>query len=579
MNANQLLPRISAFAPACNRGAEYSTVIVEKFGYVRGNILKIKNLMLVGIASLSLVLAGCASGNDTPATSGTPTDALPEGVFVTDSGAQALALGDPVTGGALTVGHFAPIESLDPTTSVGSGAAVMRAIFDVLFVYDAKGEVVPELAESLETTDGGKTWIMKLPADVKFTDGTDFNSEAIVKHLENLASEGSMSRAAGDVRQIESMSTPDALTLEMVLKEPNMTFPKVFVWGIPGGPSMIPSPTAVEKLGDSFGSAPVGAGPFQVKSFQSGGDVVLERNPDYYLSEYPYLDELTFKNTTDSQSRLAAAQAGDIDMGSSKSATDMVQARDAGLIPLHQPDGSYYNLLYNLEKEPFDDVRFRTAVIQALDLNSLNDAVFDGLHTPMEGMVPTTNPHFVETDWPTFDLEAAKQLVAEYQADGGTAEFTVTTTSPPEFQKQAAVMQQMLKEAGITMNINVADQPTMVTEALAGNFQAQHRYVDVREEFDQLLRTGYHSESTGNFSQVGNPKLDALLDELKTEEGQARRSDIFAEIQVVLAEWVPITPLVAHSDGWYVGDQVGGFPGVRVGISEPDWRQIWKKES
>ena len=540
--------------------------------------MKVKNLMLVGIASLSLALAGCGSGNESPTTSGTSSGELAEGVYITDSGAQALALGDPVRGGALTVGHFAPVESLDPTTSVGSGAAVMRAIFDVLFVYDANGDVVPELAESIETTDGGKTWIMKLPAAVKFTDGTDFNAQAIVAHLENLAAEGSMSRAAGDVRQIESMNTPDDLTLEMVLKEPNMTFPKVFVWGIPGGPSMIPSPTAVKELGDSFGAKPVGAGPFKVKSFQSGGDVVLERNPDYYMDEYPYLDELTFKNTTDSQARLAAAQAGDIDMGSSKAATDMVQAEAAGLTALYQPDGSYYNLLYNLAEEPFDDVRFRTAVIHALDLNALNEAVFDGLHTPMQGMVPTSNPHFVETDWPTFDVEAAKKLVTEYEADGGKAEFTVTTTSPPEFQKQAAVMQQMLQDAGITMNINVADQPTMVTEALAGKFQAQHRYVDVREEFDQLLRTGYHSNSTGNFSQVGNPDLDVLLDELKTQEGQDRKSEIYADIQEVLAEWVPITPLVAHSDGWYVGDEVGGFPGVRVGVSEPDWRQIWKKE-
>ena len=541
--------------------------------------MRYRKRVLSVLAVSSLLLASCGGaapeGGTTPTGGAAASATLPPGVEVTAVGAQTLSRGTPVAGGSLSVGLIAPIESLDPTTSVASGGTVMRAIFDSLFVYNEKGEVIPDLAESLETADGGKTWVMKLPTGVKFTDGTDFNADAVVTHLTNLAKEGSVSRAAADVRQIETMSAPSADTVEFVLSSPNMTFPKIFVWGFPGGPSMIPSPTAVEKLGDKFATAPVGVGPFKVKSFQSGGNITLERNPDYHIDGQPLLDEIVFVSATDSQSRLSAAIAKDIDLGRTQSGTDLAEASNGGLVSLYQPDSTYYNLLFNLTKEPFDDIRFRQAVIQAIDLDGLNQATFGGTHSTMTGLFPEANPFFEETGWPGFDPEAAKKLVEEYKADGGTAAFSLTTTSPPEFQKQAAVIQQMLSDAGIEMTINVSDQPTMVTEALSGNYQAQHRYTEVREEVDQGLRNLYHSKSTGNNGKAGLPQIDSIFDELKTEAGQSNREQLFSDLQKELNSWMPIAPLLAHKNGWYAGEKVGGFPGARVGTFDPDWRLLW----
>lgn len=537
--------------------------------------MRLRNAVIAGAAAMALLVTSCGNGSDVPAVDYGASGEVPPGVSVSALGAQSLSRGDPVAGGSLTVGLGAPVETLDPRTSVASGASVMRAIFDVLFVYDEQGEVVPELAESLESQDGGTTWTMKLPTGLTFTDGTDFNAQAVVTHLESLAAEGSQSRSAADVRQISSMVASDEATVTMELVRPNITFPKVFVWGNPGGPSMIPSPTAVAELGDEFATNPVGLGPFKLKSFQAGGDISLERNEDYRVEGQPLLEELKFVSATDTQSRLSAAIAGDIDLATTQSGVDLEDAVDGGLTSLYQPVGTYYNLLFNLTKEPFDDPIFRRAVIQAIDIEGLNGAVFGGTHPIMKGMFPEANPFYVDSGWPSFDLEAAKSLVKEYEASGGKAEFKLTTTSPPEFQKQAAVMQQMLADAGITMEINVSDQPTMVTEALSGNYQAQHRFTEVREEVDQGLRNLYHSTSTGNNGQAGNPEVDKLLDLLQTEEGQANREENYVRLQELLTEWLPIAPLMAHKNGWYVGERVGGFPGNRVGGNEPDWRLVW----
>ncbi|WP_425308293.1 ABC transporter substrate-binding protein [Ammonicoccus fulvus] len=533
-----------------------------------------------GAVALTLALAVSACGGNTGGTGGaapTPDGPVPvaQDVVVKSDSAQALQRGEVKPGGTLRVGMLAAPESLDPGGVVSLQASLMHLIYDSLFVYDELGNVTPELAESIETTDGGTTWIMKLPTGVKFHDGTDFNSAAVVAHLNRVGREGSLSRSATDVRQIASMETPDDTTVRFVLKSSNMTFPKIFVTAVVLAAGMVPSPTAVEKYGDQFGLHPVGVGPFKVKQFSAGGDVVLERNENYRVPGQPLLDGLTFVVAADTQSRLQAAIAGDLDIGSTQNGRDLAAATDAGLTSLYQPDGTFFNIILNMEKPPFNDPNFRKAVAHGIDNQALVDAVFDGKATPMSGYFPTSNPYYnAEAGYPAYDLEAAKRLVEEYKAKGGNPEFTFVSNPPPEYQRIAQLVQQMLQEAGMTVHIRIIDQPTTITEALSGNYQAQLRFTEVRAEVDMNMRTLYYGTSRGNVGRGNDPRMDQILDELTTPEGQERKEELYAEMQTVMANWVPHIPLVAHRNGWYVGKNVAAFPGNRPGIGNPDWRLV-----
>jgi len=539
--------------------------------------MKAFKIAAAGIVALSLALTGCAGSSTATAPDGAAPGALPAGVTVNKFGGQAFQRNAAVDGGTLRIGLIAPVESLDPITPLGSGALpVVLAVFDALFVYDENGASVPELAKSIETADNGKTWTLKLPSGVKFSDGTAFNSEAVKKHVERLGSEKSQSRSAGDARNVEKMETPDDTTLVLTLKKATMRFPKFFTYGISGVGSMVPSPTAIEKAGSGFGQKIVGAGPFMLDSFQGGGEIKLKKNPNYRVSGKPHLDALTFVTATDTQSRLAAVSAGDLDLASTQAANDLANARSNGLVALEQPTSTYYDLLFNLDRAPFNDVRFREAVIRAIDLDGLNQAVFGGLQTPMTGMFPKSNPYYVDTDWPSYDPEKAKALVQEYVADTGTkAEFKITTTSPPEFQKQAQVMQQMLADAGITMTIAVGDQPTMITEAFAGKFDSQHRFAEISSETDQSLTSSYLSTSATNNSQAGDPKVDELLLSLNSDYSPENRERVYTDLQKQFRQWLPIVPLIQHQNGWYIGEKVGNFPGSTVSSNSPDVRDLW----
>lgn len=536
------------------------------------------------IALAVAVLTACGGGgggttgnnsSEAPKALG-PITATGEGVSLNDEGGQALKLNDPIKGGSLRVGMIAPLETLDPTHPLNTpGTEVAWLVYDTLMRYQHDGTVVPELAESMETEDGGLTWTMKLPKGVKFHDGTPFNAAAVVAHLERLGGPKSRSGNAGDVRKIKSMKTPDDHTIVFELHEAWTAFDTVFAPAAYGSAAMVPSPAAVKKWGDEYALHPVGVGPFTVESFKPGGDVVLKRNPDYRIEGEPYLDELVYVTATDTQARLAALQAGNLDIAMTQAASDFAKAEAAGLRVLRQPTYSYYNLLFNLKKAPFDDVRFRKAVIMALDLDGLSKAVFEGLQPAAKGILPSVHPMRKDTGWPAYNPEEAKKLVEEYTKEtGNKAEFQLTTTSPPEFQRQAAVMQQMLADVGIKVNIDVGDQPTMVTQANSGNYQAQHRYVGFNSDFLRGMELNFHSESRANAGQAGNPAIDELLAKGKKAKPEERAA-IAEQLQVELTKWLPIVPLIEHTAAFIVGPKVGGFPGQTSGSSVFDARKLW----
>jgi peptide/nickel transport system substrate-binding protein len=540
------------------------------------HILTRRGAWLGALVASGLALAACSGGTTDSPTDGETAAAgaeRPEGVTANDYGGEALAIGDPVQGGSLTAGLSATLETLDPTGPINQSlSTVASQIYDSLMAFDAEGSAVPDLVESLDSEDL-QTWIMTLPEGVTFTDATPFDAHAVIAHLTNLAAEGSQSQAAGDVRRIQSMTAIDDHTIEFTLGQPWAGFPSVFARG---SAAYVPSPTAFAERGQDFGLNPVGAGPFLVQSFQSGGNLVLTRNPDYRVEGLPYLDTVTFVPALETESRLAGITAGDLDIGHSRSADEADQAEQAGLTVLDQPDLSFSNVLLNLAQPPLDDVRFRRAIFHALDLDALNAAVFAGKHEPMRGMFPPDHPFYVETDWPQYDVEAARQLVEEYTADTGQpAEFDLVMPPPPDMQRQATIIQQMLGDAGITANLIPQDNPTMVSRALAGEYGGQVRYIAVLAETDRVLRQNFYSQSPGNNGQLGDAEFDELLEQALTAEDDERAA-IYEEMQLRFAQWLPMVPLLLDDNSFFVGSTVGGFPGSQDTPWEGlDWERAW----
>ena len=517
--------------------------------------------MLATAAATALLVTACggnSSQSTADASKANVVKAEGEGVSLNDFGGAQLALGQPKKGGSLRLGMLAPADTLDPLAALGtSGLNVAASVYGSLFTLTPDGQLAPGLAESIANKDN-QHFTIKLRSGLKFSDGTPLDAAAVVDYLDRYRGPSSVARDAGILRsRVTDVKAVDDTTVAVDIKAPSVDFPLVFA----GTAGNIPSPTAVKKEGKAFGQHPVGAGPFKVASFQPGGDIVLVRNPGYYDPKLPYLDKLTLVTATDTQARLAALKSGDLDLAPTQSVTDFDDARKAGLTVLEQPAYTYFDIALNHKKPPFDDPQMRKAIAMAIDDKALATAVFEGKQLPMQGFLTSNHPDFVKTDWPTFDPAAAKKIVDAYKAKGGDPSFELTTTSPPEFQRQASVIQQMLKDVGIDMRIDVSDQPTMITAAASGNFTSQLRFLGITLQTGNDIALRFGGQSPANLAFASDPTLDKLIAQVATTPTDQRK-ELYAQEQQALTEWMPLIPTVQQVGGWIVGKNVAAFPGA-----------------
>jgi peptide/nickel transport system substrate-binding protein len=513
----------------------------------------------VGLA-LALVLSACGAGGGAASSTGD--------VVQNNLGGEALDNGSPSKGGSLKFGSSAPIETLDPIgfLPAGAGTAALGLYGSLMQFADNEGAVEPMMAESLETKDS-EHWTLKLRPGITFTDGTPFNAQAVVAHWERFTGETSQAYQAARARaQLKSYEATDDLTVTITTQGPQYELPSLLTYGL----GMVPSPVAVEKAGERFGLQPVGAGPFKVDSFKPGGEVTLVRNEDYFDSERPYLDQIDFVTVPTTQAS-AAIQSGDLDISVVLSASDVERATLDGLTTLKQGAFGYWYMMLNHAKPPFDDPDIRKAVIQAIDFAALSSAVFNGSSSQLKAWIPTGNTSHVESGlFPSKDVTAAKEAVAEYKAAGGNTEFALQVLASEDYQKASAILQQMLDDIGLDMSIKTVDLPTQAMTGTSGDYQAQLRFATIPVAAGSDMWNRFHSESGGNQTHSGDPTVDKILDEIVATPPD-ERAELWSEFADEMVAWVPFVPLVEQSAVWILSDRVGGFPGAGGEIT---WEQM-----
>ena len=225
-----------------------------------------------------MVIAACGGDDDATSTASTPAGAASTAASTAPSGTGATAgtdaadPGTPVRGGklVLAVGDEATL-GLEPWTAVTDvgGSTVATSIYDTLAAFNAEGEAVPYLAESIEPNADATVWTVKLRPGVKFHDGTDLTSDAIVWAFDHATEEG---RILEDGFTVEAT---DPLTAVFTFQEPFVAFPASMAsqW------AWVVSPTASEQLGDDFRNQPVGTGPYMFKEWVRDDHITPRAQP------------------------------------------------------------------------------------------------------------------------------------------------------------------------------------------------------------------------------------------------------------------------------------------------------------
>ena len=223
----------------------------------------------------------------------------------------------PKGGDTLTFRLALDPESLDNAQTTSGDAESVFATFIVerLVYVDEDGKTHPWLAKSWDISPDNLQVTFHLQQGVKFTDGTDFNADAVKFQFDRIMDKATASPALAYIPTLKSVDVVDNSTVKFTFDKPDAGFWTVITYGYFG----FNSPTAVKAGGDQYGRHPVGSGPYMLDNWTPGSQIVLVRNPNYKQLRddainkgAPLADKVILKVIAEEGTAQAALQTGEI---------------------------------------------------------------------------------------------------------------------------------------------------------------------------------------------------------------------------------------------------------------------------
>ncbi|PDW02978.1 ABC transporter substrate-binding protein [Candidatus Viridilinea mediisalina] len=484
---------------------------------------------------------------------------------------------EPVAGGRVTRAMTTEPTGLDPAGAQGSGQnVVLPYIFDTLVAQDSQNVIQPFLAESWEISDDATTIDFFLREGITFHDGTTLDAAAVVASFERLIGPDSTSPMANSLSAVTEVEALDDLTVRFTFDEPSA----IFFTTLTSPYSGITSPSAVEALGDEFAQQPVGSGPFMLKNWDPGIELVLERNPDYAWPPpmvsnpgAPYLEELSFKVVPDAATQLTALRAGEVDiifLNQPDHITRLRQSGDATLVPVSL--NSLVYLGFNTVKPPFDNLLVRQAISHAINKEDIVLAAVGGEGAPAFAPLATTFPGFdasLQELELAYDPNMSAELLTEagltqdasgiWSFEGEPLALTLLTFTRAPNQDVATVIQAQLSQIGVPVEIQQFDAPAAGRAAVAGEYDLLIWRYDWNDP--DVLAMNLSSSRIGSTNRVAysNPEVDELLAEAVRELDTARRAELYLEAQRLIMADAPWQPLYTPLDMLAVNPNLEGI--------------------
>src|SRR5919108_728865 len=269
----------------------------------------------------------------------------------------------PNYGGTLRVAWEADVTGFDPHTSPGVQSQYMVGnLFNSLVTIDTDLNFVPELAESWEMQEEGKTWVFHLRKGVKFHDGTDFDAAAVAWNFQRITDPAEGAFVEGFFDPIAAVEPIDAHTVKFILKHPSLTLlPTLAVYRVG---FLLMFSTSYKSWGkEDVRLHPAGTGPFKLAKWEQNNVIVLEKNEHYFKKGLPYLDRIEFKVMKDGVTRATALRAGEVDFANYVPREYVERlAKDPKLQVFRGRETLHLIMLFHNGRKPFDDVQVRQAL-------------------------------------------------------------------------------------------------------------------------------------------------------------------------------------------------------------------------
>ncbi len=444
--------------------------------------------------------------------------------------------------------------SFTPWLHTGTAAATVNLLYRTgLLSYAPDGKLRGELAEAWEPN--GAEWTFHL-RDSMFHNGNKVTSADVKWTIEQMAAEKSTAYLRNSMQEITRIETPDDKTVRLFTKQPIVTLPYWFA---------MPQAPIISKDSPDAGVGGVGAGPFRMTSNERGVAVKMEAFDKFYKPGLPKLKQIIMTIYADENLRVSALQAGDLDL-IEYVPWQSIDTLDADPnVKLDKTDGPFMYLEFNGRSGPFKDKRVRQAVAIAIKREEVTKAAFFGHATTLGGMPLATNSPFYDeklaNGW-TYDPARAKQLLSEAGLGGGFSCTLLSNVTNGMHKSTAEVVQQNLADIGIQVQLALPDWAGFVTLATRGQYEfAVNGTASDNDDPDGLSSVidGSLSPAAARSTGMVIPELTKLLAQGRSEFDQAKRKQIYDQVQQVVLDEVPVCFLVSRTQAYGMRKNVEGF--------------------
>lgn len=459
-------------------------------------------------------------------------------------------------GDLLKVGWCSEPDTLNPLTSYSTESKqVTNLVYEPLISYGTDLEYVYKLAKSFENSADGKTVTYHLQDNVKWQDGEPFTS-ADVAFTYNLIKDTGLSEAAQFLENLESVETPDDLTVVMTFSAPQafncapviLILPE-HVWGGMTASDIEAYPN----------DNPIGTGAYKFKEWAQGATITLERNDDYY-GKKPAASGILYILYGNEDVLVQALKAGEVDVIPEVSPTVWESLKGEENIKAAALDGfSFHQIGINMDNSGNSlgnpmllDKEVRRALNFVADRAKITEIALAGHGAPGSVLIPNGLKEWQyqvpEAEKMDGNIGQAKAILdaAGYkdtdgdgirEKDGKKMDFRIIANEGTSVDVRAAQLyRDAAKEAGISLTLTTMDENTLGGTIL--NVDAPDWDLYVWGWDSEYPDPGYLM-GIPLTSQIGinnelyyrNPEYDKLYSQQSIEMDKEKRKQIINEMQ------------------------------------------------
>ncbi len=438
----------------------------------------------------------------------------------------------PKRGGHFRIGcaDYSSVDSLDPALSETRFQLYLNwQIRNNLIEMGPGGKLVPELAESWEGSKDAKTWVFKLRQGVEFHNGKPFTAEDVVYSINLHRKPGTHSQAKPFLEPVTDLKATGKHEVTFQLASGNVGFPDLLSFFVL---LMIPD-------GETNFAKGIGTGGYVLETFEPGVHSLAKRNPNYWKAGRAHFDSVEILAIKDVNARANALLSGGLDAYNFvelKTVKQLEQRPGVKVIATHGK--AHYTFPMLMDLAPFNDNDVRLAMKYAIDREAILQRILHGYGKVGNDQPLSAAYRFYNPDIPqrAYDPDKARFHLKKAGHDGLSVQL-YTSEVPFAGATDASIMySESAKKAGINIQVVRVPEDGYWSDTWARKPLCAARWSGRMDE-DVMIGSVYSSDAikTGwSETHMSNKRLDQLLVAARTEFDEAKRRQMYYEMQQII---------------------------------------------